>query len=443
VGSAGFLWLAIVALASIAGVAGAATALQRRANRLFDSAYRPAALGVALCFVLATIGGIASLIAYFVTRDIRGWNRISLFIAFFSLYAVALLLDAARRKLAGTGAGQLGAAALLAGVLVFGVLDETSGFFVPKYAKNAAQWRSDARFVAEIEARMPPKASIFQLPYVPFPEGYGATGTSVSPPNPNFGTTYELARGYIHSGELRFSYGAMKGRPADWQAELASKPLYLSLAAAAVDGFQGLWVDPHGYSAAVRPRLAPVLGKLLGVAPLRSPAGDLLFFDLRPFATALELSHGAAQRRELRSHTLNPLRVACGSGGLEVDNPSPAPRAATLQMRMSMPGPKPMTLLIHYPGGANETRGLTVKPVKVSRLLTVPPGSTTIGFSLMGAPAPGARRIEGPRIDEATLTEPALVPFQAPPRGLPGGLIQAGFAPPACVQTVEAVRSGA
>jgi hypothetical protein len=443
VGSVGLLWLGVVALASIAGVAGAATALQRRASRLVDSAYRPAALGVALCFVLATIGGIASLIAFFLTRDIRGWNRISLFIAFFSLYAVALLLEAGRRRLAGTSAGRLGAAALLAGVLVFGVLDETSGFFVPRYAKNAAQWRSDERFVGEIEARMPPGSSIFQLPYVPFPEGYGATGTSVSPPNPNFGTTYELARGYIHSRDLRFSYGAMKGRPADWQAELASKPLYLSLAAAAVDGFQGLWVDPHGYSAAVRPRLARVLTRLLGAAPLRSPAGDLLFFDLRPLAGALALAHSTLQRQELRLHTLNPVRIACGADGLEVDNPSPTPRAATLQMRISMPGPKPMTLLIHYPGGGSETRTLTTKPVKVLRPITVLPGATTIGFSPLRSPAPGARRIDGPRIEQPTLTEQALVPFETPLHGLPGGLIQAGFAPPPCLQTVEAVRSGA
>jgi hypothetical protein len=443
VGSAGLLWLAVVALASIAGVAGAASALQRRRGLLASSAYRSAALGVALCFVLATIGGIASLIAFFLTRDIRGWNRISLLIAFFSLYAVALLLDAGRRRLAGTGAGRLGATAMLAGVLVFGVLDETSGFFVPKYAKNAAQWRSDERFVQEIEAHIPPGSSIFQLPYVPFPEGYGANGTSVSAPNPNFGTTYELARGYIHSRDLRFSYGAMKGRAADWQAELASKPLYLSLAAAAADGFRGLWVDPHGYSATARPRLVPALEKLLGVAPLRSPARDLLFFDLHPFTTALALAHDAAQRRELRFHTLHPLRIACGSGGLEVDNPSPSSRTATLHMRMSMPGPKPVTVLIHYPGGGDETRKLTVKPLKVSRSMTLPPGSATIGFSLLGAPAPGAHRIGGPRIEQPTLTEQALIPFETPPRGLPGGLLQAGFPPPPCLQTVEAVRSDA
>ncbi len=106
-----------------------------------------------------------------------------------------------------------------------------------------------------------------------------------------------------------------------------------------------------------------------------------------------------------------------------------------------MPGPKPMTLEIHYPGGETETRTLTTKPVKLVRSLTVLPGATTIGFSLSGAPAPGARRIEGPRIEQPTLTEQALVPFETPPHGLPGGLIEAGFAPPPCLQTVEAVRS--
>lgn len=438
VGSVGFLWLALVALASIAGAAGAFAV---GANRAASADHRPAALGVALSFTLATIGGLSSLIAFFVTRDIRGWNRISLFIAFFSLLAVGLLLDAGRRRLAGTGAARLAAAAVLAGVLAFGALDETSGYFLPKYAKNARQWNSDAKFVADIEARMPPAAAVFQLPYVPFPEGYGATGTSVSAPNPNFGTTYELARGYIHSQRLRWSYGAMKGRPADWQSELASKPLYLSLAAAAADGFQGLWVDPHGYSAVTRPRLAPALGKLLGVAPLYSPVGDLMFFDLRPFAAALSHAHGGAQLQELRAATLHPLRAACGSDGLELINPSPTPRTATLQMWLSMRASNPTTLLIHYPGGENEPRTLTATPVKVARRLTLAPGASTVGFSLPGTPAPLAARVAGPIIEQPSLTEEALVPFETPPRGLPGAHIQAGFAPPTCLQTVEAARS--
>jgi len=437
VGSVGFLWLSLIALASIVGAAGA---FAGRADGVVRAVYRPAALGVALCFTIATIGGVSGLIAFFLTHDIRGWNRISLFIAFFSLLAVALLLDAGLRRLARRGAARLTTAVVLTGVLAFGALDETSGYFVPKYARNARQWSSDATFVREIESRLPPGAAIFQLPYVPFPEGYGASGTSVSPPNPNFGTTYELARGYIHSRRLLWSYGAIKGRPADWQAELALKPLYLSLAAAAADGFQGLWVDPHGYSVATRAGLAPLLTELLGVAPLHSPMHDLLFFDLRPFTTRLSRSHSAAQLQELRYQTLHPLRTACGSDGLELTNPSSTTRTGMLTMRLSMPSSTPTTVLIHYPGGAVEAVGLTSSPVALERRLSLAPGESTVHFSLRGVPAPLSARVDGPLIAAPTLTDDALGAFETPPRHTAGAQIQAGFAPPPCEQAVEAVR---
>lgn len=448
VGSVGFLWLALIALASIAGLAGASVVVPSRARLLSErvsAPYRPAALGVALSFALATVGGLSSLIAFAVTKDIRGWNRISLFIAFFSLLAVAMLLDAgwraARRRIATRPAALACAGLALAGLLTLGILDETSSYFVPKYAKDARQWTSDAAFVRSIEARMPRGAAIFQLPYVPFPEGYGANGTSVSAPNPNFGTTYELARGPIHSEHLRWSYGAMKGRPADWQASLATQPLYLSLAAAAADGFDGLWVDPHGYSVATRPRLAPVLEALLGVPALHSPAHDLLFFDLRPFARRLARRHEAAQLQALRETTLYPLRTACGTDGIELANPSPAPRAATLRMRLYMHAQKPLPMLVHYPGDENEALKLGTTPVEAKRALSVPPGTSTIGFSLIGTPKPHAARLAGPVVEQPALTEPALAPFLKPPHGQPGARLKAGFSPPPCLQSVEAVKS--
>jgi phosphoglycerol transferase len=459
VGSVGFLWLGLIALVSIAGVLGAGIAGARAGKARVSSflaarmgarsMYRPAALGVSLSFALATIGGLSSLIAFFVTRDIRGWNRISLFIAFFSLLAAMLGLDAMLRRLTArvaTRAAAIGAAAAVcAALLALGIADETSSIFVPKYTKDAKQWASDATFVREIEARMPRGAAIFQLPYVPFPEGYGATGTSVSAPNPNFGTTYELARGPIHASDaLRWSYGAMKGRPADWQAPLATQPLYLSLAAAAAGGFDGLWVDPHGYSATARPRLVPVLERVLGVYPLLSPAHDLQFWDLRPFAARLARTRPAAQLALLRATTLHPLRTACGTEGIELTNPSTQTREAVLAMRIYMHATHPLALEIHYPDGVKERRSLAATPVLIRRALALPPGTSTIDFSLVGRPEPLQPRISGPVVERPTLTEPALVPFLAPPPGQPGSSaarIQAGFAPPACLQSVEAVAS--
>lgn len=435
VGGIGFLSLCLLALASIVGVAGAFAV---------RAVYRVAALGVALSFALATIGGISSLIAFFLTSNIRGWNRMSLFIAFFSLLTIALLLDAAVRRLGTMSADRRGrvlACVLLAGTLVLGALDETSAYFVPNYAKDAREWRSDATFVGQIEARMPHGAAIFQLPYVPFPEGYGSISTSVSVPNTTFDTTYELGRGYIHSKGLRWSYGAMKGRAADWQGALAVKPLYLSLAAATVDGFQGLWVDPHGYSPSTRKRLAPLLEKLLGVAPLLSPAHDLLFFDLRPFALRLTQLHTPGQLGALRYATLHPLRATCEtSEGIELINPSQRERTATLSMRLKAATEAPTKLLVHFPGGAVQAVSLLSGKVALTRRLSLPPGRSAVALSAPGIPVRPVVRIGGLEVNEPTLTEAALMPFETALEQGAAASMPAGAPPPPCQQTVAAVH---
>ena len=49
---------------------------------------------------------------------------------------------------------------------------------------------------------------IFQMPYRPFPEA-PALGAIAD---------YDLFRGYLHSDDLRWSYGIVKGRGEDWSA---------------------------------------------------------------------------------------------------------------------------------------------------------------------------------------------------------------------------------
>ena len=89
VGTVGFGLLAIVGLGALLG----AGALLGGARLL-----RHAAAGVAIALAVGAVGGLSSLFELLITPDIRAWNRISLFIAFFSLLAVALLLDALRAR---------------------------------------------------------------------------------------------------------------------------------------------------------------------------------------------------------------------------------------------------------------------------------------------------------------------------------------------------------
>ncbi len=61
-------------------------------------------------------------------------------------------------------------AAAAAVIVVVGLLDMTPRHVLPSYEATAAQWGSDADFVHRVERTLGAKASVFQLPVVPFPE---------------------------------------------------------------------------------------------------------------------------------------------------------------------------------------------------------------------------------------------------------------------------------
>jgi len=388
VGTVGLGWLAVCGLGTLVG---AGWAVRRRL-------LRHASAGVAIALAFGVVGGLGALVELFVTPDIRAWNRISVLIAFLSLLAAATLLDSLVGWLAPRRFGTALVGSLLAGVVLFGVYDQTSDADIPPYSATARQWRSDSAFVDEIQARLPHGASVFQLPYVPFPEGYPQT--PVGGPLATYATKYEPLRGYLHSSTLRWSYGAMKGRSDDWAAQLAGQPLSLMTAAVAAIGFDGVWVDPAGFAPAKAERLRAALHSLLGVRPLVSPDGDLWFFDLRPYRAGLERSHMPAQLALLRERALHPLRAGCVSGGLALINPSAVARAATLTVHFS--------------------------DLTVSRAVVLEPGRSFVGVSDL---AP--RSAPGMQVLFAALTDAAELPFEQAGQDTQRTLI-AGLTGPPC-----------
>src|SRR5262249_11178494 len=152
------------------------------------------------------ISGFSLLLYGLGIKELRAWNRISIFIAFFAFTAVAYGLDwigrwCARRWGGGTGwrITGLGAPAALLGV---GGLDQVSPAVVPDYRATAARWDSDEAFVARVERRMPPGAEIFELPFRQYPEADARGGLG----------PYDLGRLYLHSDSLKWSWGGMRGR---------------------------------------------------------------------------------------------------------------------------------------------------------------------------------------------------------------------------------------
>jgi phosphoglycerol transferase len=234
--------------------------------------------------LLGTVGGLGALFALLINPSLRGYNRICVYIAFFSLFAVAWCLDKLAQKMSTSLGGRVLFLGLCGLILVLGILDQTNRDFVPAYASAEQVFKHDAEFVGRIERILPAGSPVFQLPYMHFPEaGIG----------PGQMQDYDHFRGYLHSRSLRWSYGAIHGREWDaWQATVGKKPLEEMLPLIAAGGFEGIWLDRGGYADSGAQAEATLL-RLLNVEPVRSSNGRWLFFDLRQYMRREKITRAA------------------------------------------------------------------------------------------------------------------------------------------------------
>ena len=208
---------------------------------------RVAAMGtLSIAGVLfATIGGFGSLFALIVTPELRGLNRISVFIGFF---AIASLLFLVRRAVASR---PLALAAAAAALMLGGAIDEIPVRAIPPHSTEFAD---EQAFFDRIEAMLPSGTAVYELPYMFFPE------------SPDSGSllSYDLFAPYLHTQGLRWSFGGMHGRPADlWNEQVSTLHAAELVGALANAGFGAVYIDRRGYAdngAAVERELSPRLG---------------------------------------------------------------------------------------------------------------------------------------------------------------------------------------
>lgn len=233
----------------------------------------PTAQGLALfnlfAVLLASMGGFGALFGL-VVPWIRGYNRISVFIGLFALFAVILFLDWVARRFAHTARARVAFGAAVSLLTVLGILDQAPTKVVPDYKTWRNYYDGDDVFVSTVEACLPENARVFQLPYVPFPE---------APESTRIGG-YDHLRPYLHSHHLHWSFGCMKGRDPDrWYQETAQQPLPELLRSLTAAGFSGIWVDQYGYADRGVACVAE-LSRLLGTPPLVDFNGRVAFFSL-------------------------------------------------------------------------------------------------------------------------------------------------------------------
>lgn len=286
VGALGLLWLGILL--------GINCISSRRTAPVTPEGIH-AALGAGIAFLIGTVGGLSTVFAYTLSSLFHAPDRTFLFIAFFALFGAALGLDQFRNWIGNRRGGQAVFIASLAATLVGGVLYQTSPSMAPDYAATTASYTVNRQFVHSIEAQLPGDASIFQIPYVPFPVGQ----------KPAAILDNEDLYGYIFSDRLRWTGGAMEGRATDWVPAFITKPLPKILAGVSAVGFDGIYVDRAGLPEKGT-ELLPALSRQLGVSPLMSSDGRLAFFNMTAYNRRFRLRHSPSQISSIAHAALYP-----------------------------------------------------------------------------------------------------------------------------------------
>lgn len=229
-------------------------------------------LVIASWLMFVSIGGglmqLAQMVLSFVA--FRSNNRVSiLLLGLGVLFLGRALTPALRRLPAAVGWG------LTLPVIIFGLWEQSpdlSKKFV--YGNGLDHWQmrerwakaqdADERFVAELEGALPAGAAVLQLPPFSFPEN--------GPVGPIY--DYEHFRLYAFSNQkLRWSYGAMKGRPGGaFQHEVSQLPPQQMAARLRESGFGAVVFSNQVYAPGTAESFAQQLAD--GARVLRAENGD-------------------------------------------------------------------------------------------------------------------------------------------------------------------------
>lgn len=222
--------------------------------------------------LLGTIGGIGAMFAFFISPLLRGYNRISIFIEYVAILAVALCMDRLVEV--------INAKKVLKGVLIyivygvfglaciFSIWEGCPEFATPPYDTIREEYASDKDFVERIENQLDEGAMIYQLPYHEYPE--------FGPVNDMW--DYHPYVGFVHSDTLRWSYGSIKGREEDtWNKNVSEMSYGDMVKYLKEQGFAGIYVDRRAYLDDEFAELKTGLEGAVGGSFISSDNGNLYF----------------------------------------------------------------------------------------------------------------------------------------------------------------------
>ncbi len=349
-----------------------------------DSDYLvPAALLTILLFLIATVGGVASLYSLLLqSADIRTYNRLIVFIAYYSVFALGwtgtrLLERIGHRRLLNV---------LFCGIALLGIIDQTQAAhtLTDRYGADSDSARSVSAAVRHIENHICAHCMIYQLPETSFPVDGGLNNMA----------PYDHGRPHIYSTTLRWSWPAFSLIRKAWQDPLNHLAIADMIQYLLASQFSVIWLDRAGYtsqSASPESRITQAVGPPSFV----SADGRFVIFDIR----SVHLNTSAAARYD----PMHPIGIAWGCGfypeemntehryrwskaesSLELWNHSPSKRTIVLSARFQGGYPEPADLVIKGGGRSVRQPITTLAPEIRFPVELAPNQSLQITFSYRG-----------------------------------------------------------
>jgi hypothetical protein len=374
---------------------------RRSDDRWFEFRRQSGELNV-LAILLATVGGISTIVGLLGLTLLRSYNRMSIFIAFFSLVALAALCESwfLRGKCRSTRF-RGGVVALAVVVCAFAVFDQVPRVLASPRDQVREQLSSDRAFVEKIEKRLRKGAMVFELPLMEYTESKISL-------RPNFTfQSEELAKPSLFTNDLRWSWGAQRGRPQDLTPSFVGRPLQQLLPDLAALGFDGIYIDRRGFADHGTQIEAGLTLLLDGQDPMVSRNSDLSFFDLRAYTRRYAQATSRRAREAQRRAALHPLRLGWGTGfgpvfgaepfypaldgvafgrwaangaELDVTNPLQTTRRLMLHFGAQTADMQPTTLEVRTPRGTQRFNLPSDTPPTVE--LDLPQGVTRLTFHI-------------------------------------------------------------
>lgn len=355
-----------------------------------------------VAFILSTIGGLSTLIS-FLTTSLRGWNRMSIYIAILSLAGVGILLDGAirwlQRKSNKRPVTQRAIAFALCGVvLAVGYVDQTPSHPSADYPAIISAFERDAAWFARIDRILPADAEVLQLPYQAFPESVGPTGTQSS----------DVLIPFLHTTDIRWSGGGIKGRPrADWPGVIEQYSPADIVKLAAASGFSGIHLDRAALEPDQSKRFETGLTAALGTTPIVSADKRFVFYDIRAARTSIRKEFTKSELKKVEDAVVTPVIADTSATFVSTEDTD----GTTVERSSSQVSPVPLTsanatpiramligsvslvgldvssgrLTVSLPDGSSHEIPLVDGHGTISLPIVVPPGVSGVTISVTGA----------------------------------------------------------